>query len=102
MGENNFARNTVIVYAILLLLCGISYTILQVTIEKGNELTAELKAAFAVVKRKGIISVICYSCAIPLAFFHTAISGCLFAAVAVMWIIPEKNIARALGKEPRE
>ena len=30
MGENNFGQNPVIVYAILLLLCGISYTILQI------------------------------------------------------------------------
>ncbi len=96
MGENHFARNTVILYAVLLLLCGISYTLLQTTIEKSNELSHELKEAFAAVKRKGIVSVICYSCSIPLAFVHTAISGCLFAAVAIMWIIPERNIAKAL------
>lgn len=96
MGENHFARNTVIVYAVLLLLCGLSYTLLQTTIEKSNMLSPELTDAFAAVKRKGIVSVICYSSAIPLAFVHTAISGCLFAAVAIMWIIPERNIARAL------
>ncbi len=96
MGENHFARNTVIAYAVLLLLCGLSYTLLQTTIEKSNVLSPELKDAFAAVKRKGIVSVICYSSSIPLAFVHTAISGCLFAAVAIMWIIPERNIAKAL------
>lgn len=96
MGETDFSRNSVIVYAVLLLFCGISYTLLQKTIEKSNELTPEMTVAFAAVRMKGIISVVCYSAAIPLAFVHTAISGCLFAVVSIMWIVPDRNIARAL------
>jgi uncharacterized membrane protein len=96
MGENRYSRNTVIVYAVLLLVCGIAFTILQITIQKTNELSAQLEEAFVVVRRKGIISVICYSAAIGFAFLNTIISGILFVLVAAMSIIPDKNIEKAL------
>src|SRR3569623_1507160 len=60
MGENHFATNTIIVYAVLLLLSGVAYTILQVTIEKSNPASPTLAAAFGKVKTKGLFSLIGY------------------------------------------
>jgi uncharacterized membrane protein len=96
MGENHFAQNTVVLYAILLLLCGISFTILQICIERISKNNPKLTEAFACLRRKGIFSVLCYILSIGLAYYNTLISAILFCIVAVRWIIPDKNIEKAI------
>lgn len=99
MGENNFIAFTVVIYAILLLLCGIAFSILQITIEKTLDDNSVVKQALQGVSRKGICSIIGYSAAIPLAYLSPVISGIVFVLVAVIWIIPDKRIERALLNE---
>jgi uncharacterized membrane protein len=99
MGETHFEPNTVVVYAILLLLCGISFTVLQVVIQKTNQLSEELITALSGTKRKGVFSLVCYLTAIPLAFINTAISGILFLLVSIIWLVPDKKIEKALNNE---
>ena len=96
MGENNFSQNPVIVYAVLLLLCGISYTILQFTIMKNHHFDDKMLAALRKVSQKGIVSVIAYSTSIAVAFFNPSISFFFFIVVAILWLIPDKNIEKAL------
>ncbi len=98
MGKNHFARNSVILYSGLLFLCGLAFTILQICIQRVNRNNTKLMHAFEQVMRKGIFSEICYLLAIPLAYYSTLVSGLLFVVVAICWIIPDKNIERALGK----
>ncbi|CAN5908726.1 TMEM175 family protein [soil metagenome] len=98
MGENHFAPNTVMVYGITLLLAGVSFNILQKTVEKHTHDLDGLKKAFVNLRKKGIASVIGYSSAIPLAYVNPLISGILFFAVAILWIIPDKNIEKALSQ----
>ncbi|MEO8146319.1 MAG: TMEM175 family protein [Bacteroidia bacterium] len=95
MGENHFATNTVVVYAVLLLLCGIAFTILQQTIIKNHQDDA-FKNAFDKLNRKGIFSIVAYSSAIPLAYYNTTISCCIFLLVAIVWLVPERSIEKAL------
>jgi uncharacterized membrane protein len=96
MGENHFAPNTVALYGILLNLCGISYYIMQQIIMRAHTESTEMTKALAKQKQKGLLSMICYSISVPLAFVHTGISGALFVFIAVLWLIPDKNIERAL------
>jgi len=98
MGENHFAQNTVVLYAILLLVCGISFTILQICIERISKNNAKLTEALACVRRKGIFSVFCYVLSIGLAYYNTLISAILFCIVAIRWIIPDKNIEKAINE----
>jgi hypothetical protein len=44
--------------------------------------------------RKGAISCVFYTLAIPAAYIDTRISGLLIIMVAVMWLIPDRNIER--------
>jgi hypothetical protein len=39
-----------------------------------------------------------YILAIPAAYYNTLFSGLLFVLVSISWIIPDKNIERALSK----
>lgn len=97
MGENHFAALPSSIYGINLLLCAISYTILQFTIVRydGGE---NLQLAEAVGRDlKGKISIACYIAAIPLAFASPWLSGALYALVAGIWLIPDRRIEREIG-----
>ena len=102
MGANHFAQNTVVVYAILLLICGISFTILQVCIEKMTKNNPRMVAAFARVKRKGIFSIFCYLLAIFLAYYNTLYSAILFCIVSIRWLIPDRNLENAIIRDNKE
>jgi len=99
MGENQYAKNTVILYACLLLVCGLSFTILQLCIQRITKDNLILREAFANVMRKGIFSVVCYTLAIVLAYYNTLFSAILFCIVAIRWLIPDKSIEKAVRKE---
>ena len=94
MGENHFERNTVILYAALANLCGVAYYIFLLVMKKcnpGNEVLLDLLKKQS---RKGAISCIFYTLAIPAAFLDTRISGVMIILVAIMWLMPDKNIER--------
>ncbi len=97
MGENNFERVTVALYGALLILSGLAYTILSSAICKTYTEHTKLSTAIAKGNVKGVWSIILYSASIPLALFiHPALAAVLIVAVSVMWIIPSKDIERAL------
>src|SRR5450432_1219602 len=88
MGENHFAQNTVVLYAIMLLVCGISFTILQICVERATKNNPKLVLAFARVMQKGIFSTASYIVAIVLAYYNTLFSAIIFCIVAIRWLIP--------------
>ncbi len=92
MGENHFAQNTVIVYACVLMICGVSYTILQKVIQACHKPDERLTKVYASQQRKGFISMSLYAVAIGAAFYNTTISGLMFGIVSVIWLVPDKNI----------
>lgn len=96
MGENNFAPITVATYSALFLICGGAFNILQISITDQQQNNPALVEALEKTGKKGLISFALYAAAIPLAFLHAGISGFILVAVAVMWIIPDKNIEKAL------
>jgi len=98
MGENHFSRNTVITYAVLQTLCGISYYILQKAIQACHKTDEHLAKVYAAQERKGMISVAIYAISIGVAFFNSFISGVLFFAVTALWIVPDKNIEKVMGE----
>lgn len=92
MGENHTQPFPVAFYALLLDVCGLSYTILQKMIEACHKDQPYLKEIMKRQRQKGIISVIIYTSAIPLAYVNTYISICLFIVVGIIWFIPDKKI----------
>jgi uncharacterized membrane protein len=93
MGENDFAAVPTAVYGIVLLLSAVAFTILQTTIIAQQGTGSRLAAAVEKdVKRK--VSILLYIAAIPLAFVNQWIADGLYAAVAVIWLIPDPRIER--------
>ena len=98
MGENHFAPLPTAIYGVVLLLCAISYTILQTTIVKHDKHENDLLAEAIGGDLKGKISMVCYIAAIPLAFVHQAIAGALYAIVALIWLIPDRRIEKKFAE----
>jgi uncharacterized membrane protein len=96
MGENHFSQNAVVLYAVVSDLCGLAYFILLLVIKKRNKNNPSLLQLLQKQSRKGMLSCILYTIAIPAAYINTAISGILIIAVAVIWFIPDKNIERSI------
>ena len=101
MGENHFAPVPTAVYGVVLLLCALSWVILQRTIIRIEGRDSVLARAVGR-DRKGRLSQVLYLAALPLAFVHPALSGACYVAVALIWVIPDRRIERQLadGKHP--
>jgi len=97
MGENNFAPGPTALYGVILLTAAIAYIILQRVIiaEQGE---SSLLATAVAGDRKGKLSLLLYAIAIPAAFLHQWISGGIYVLAALIWLIPDRRIERALAK----
>jgi uncharacterized membrane protein len=96
MGENHFDEVPVAAYCVNMVLCAIAYYILQLTIMAHHVHSTQLIEALKKQEKKGMLSLAVYIAALVASFFNVNISELLIVAVAVMWIIPDKNIEKAL------
>lgn len=96
MGENNFAIWPVALYGISLMMAGFSYYLLtQALIQHHGKDSALAKALGR--DHKGIISLVVYAVAIPLAFVSPLLSFALYTVVALIWFIPDQRIEKTLA-----
>ena len=96
MGENHFSTWPTVLYGFILLMAGVAYDILTRALRRAN--SGEALAGHAAAKScKGMISVLIYLAAIPLAFVSVPLADAMFVLVAFMWFIPDRRIERALG-----
>ena len=96
MGANHFAAWPVALYGTVLLLAGFAYFILARTLIAHHGRDSALATALGR-DCKGKVSLVCYAVAIPLAFVHSWFASALYVLVAVMWLIPDRRIEKALA-----
>jgi uncharacterized membrane protein len=102
MGENHVAAAPTAAYGVILLAAAIAYYILQLAIiahqGQGSLLAQALGHDW-----KGKLSPAIYLAAIPLAFVSPWISNGMYALVALIWLVPDPRIERALrAHEPAD
>ncbi|MGM5470132.1 TMEM175 family protein [Flavobacteriaceae bacterium LMO-SS05] len=98
MGENHFTSASVFLYGIILLGAAIAYVILQrLIIQKHGENSILSKALGKDLKGKS--SPILYILGIVFSFFNVWVSGAIFILVAIIWLIPDTRIEKALTNE---
>ena len=95
MGENNFARNPVALYGGVMLMAAVAYTILVRALLKHHEPDSALARAIGN-DAKGTISLVLYVLGILSSWVNTAVSLLFYVVVAVIWLIPDRRIERAL------
>jgi uncharacterized membrane protein len=96
IGEQHFSAVPMSIYGFVLLMCAVSYFSLQNQIIK---LEGKDSLLYRAVEKdiKGKISVVCYLLAIPLAFVSPWISGLLYIAIALLWIVPDARIEKQIN-----
>ncbi len=98
MGENHFAAAPSAVYGVVLLMAAIAYWILQQLIIASHGNDSLLKKAVGS-DWKGKISPLIYLMAIPTAFWSQWISQGLYVLVAVVWLVPDRRIEKAIASQ---
>jgi len=95
MGKNEFAAVPTAAYGVVLVLAAIAYWLLQLIILR-NEGSDSLLAQAVGRDWKGTASPILYTVAILTTLIHPWIAGAMYALVALMWLIPDRRIERAV------
>jgi uncharacterized membrane protein len=101
MGENAFSGNTIILYAIILIMCSISYSILQKTILNVLDKKSEISIAVKSQNKKIIAAILSNIIAISFANYYPIISWLLFLFQSLIWLIPDKNIEKIISKNEK-
>src|SRR5688572_9720531 len=95
MGENHFAPAPTALYGAVLLMAAIAYLVLQRLIIASQGSDSVLQRAVGS-DWKGKLSPVLYLSAIPLAFWSQWISQAIYVFVALLWLVPDRRIERAL------
>jgi uncharacterized membrane protein len=96
MGEHPFASTPAALYGVVLLMAAIAYWMLQRQILRSEGPESLLALALGR-DLKGKLSPLLYAMAIGSAFVHPGIAYILYLLVALMWLIPDRRIERALS-----
>ena len=97
-GQNHLAAMPVAAYGFVLFMAAVAYKILQQTII-AHQGRGSLLAKAVGRDWKGRFSPVLYLAAIPLAFVNVWLAIGLYVLVALMWLVPDKRIERALEEE---
>ena len=100
MGENHFTPAPTALYGVVLLMAAIAYWILQRQILRAEGPHSVLAAAVGR-DLKGNLSPLLYVLAIGAALVEPRIAGGLYVLTALIWLIPDRRIERALAQPPR-
>jgi uncharacterized membrane protein len=97
-GENSLAPVPMVVYGLVLFMSGLSYFILQTIIVVQNGGWESPLGRALGRDYKGRLSLVIYAVAIAFAWVATWISFALFVVVALIWLIPDRRLERALAE----
>jgi uncharacterized membrane protein len=95
MGKNSFRPTPTALYGFALMMAGVAYWILAhalIAVEGHESLLAQALGK----DRKGVISVLLYALAIPLAFVYRGASLAIYVLVALVWLVPDRRIEKLL------
>jgi TMEM175 potassium channel family protein len=96
LGQSGVESGPVAAYAIVLLGCALAYSLLVLVLLAIHESESQLAQAIGR-DRKGKLSLALYCVALGFAWFVPWVSVALFVTVAVIWVVPDRRVVRALG-----
>ena len=97
MDESDLARTPTVVYGVNLLAAAIAYYVLQQADHPRPGWRRRCAQAMGA-DLKGKLSPVLYLAGIVLAFVAPGSGCCLFVAVAVMWLVPDRRIEAYLAE----
>jgi uncharacterized membrane protein len=99
MGDAHLSPAPAVTYGAILLMAAVAYAVLQRAIVAEQGPHSVLAAALGR-DWKGKLSPVLYIAAVPLAFLHPWCSIAIYAGVAILWLVPDRRIERALAGRP--
>ena len=96
-GQNHFADLPVAVYSFVMLMAGVAYFILSRILISVHGKDSLLSSAVGK-DFKGIVSMIGYAIAVPLAFYYSEVSILIIVAIAFLWLVPDRRIEKKLNE----
>jgi uncharacterized membrane protein len=97
MGENHFASLPTALYGVVLLMSAIAYWALEQTILRAPGGNPVLAVAIGW-DLKGKSSMVLYAAAVGLSFRYAWLACGIYALVALIWLIPDRRIERAIAQ----
>jgi uncharacterized membrane protein len=95
MGETHYAASPAAAYGVVLLMAGISFTILVRVLVRSHGRESTLARAMGA-DRKGKASLVLYAAGIGLSFARPWVACAVYTLVALMWLIPDPRIERRM------
>jgi len=95
VGQNHFSARPMALYGVILLMAALAYYLLQQTIIRSQGANSVLKRAVGN-DWKGKLSPLFYIAAILTAFVEPWISAAILVGVAMLWLVPDRRIEKAL------
>jgi uncharacterized membrane protein len=95
MGENHFGSVPSVLYGVVLLMCAVAYWILERTIIAVEGEGSVLKRAVGA-DWKGKLSPAAYLLAIALSFWMPLAAQCIYVAIALIWLVPDRRIEHVI------
>jgi uncharacterized membrane protein len=95
MGQNHLEPMPVAFYGFILLFAGIAYFILTKSLVAHHRKDSALAISVGN-DNKGRLSIAVYAIAIPVAFVRTWAAYVCYVLVAIMWLLPDPRIERAV------
>ena len=96
MGENHFAAMPSAVYGVVLFMAAVAYWILEQTIIAAQGSASLLREALGS-DWKGKASPVAYAIGALLAFWSPSLAQAMYVLVALIWLIPDRRIEKALA-----
>jgi uncharacterized membrane protein len=96
MGENHFARNPMLLYGANLMMSALAYYWLARTLAAHEGAESALARALGA-DWKGKTSLVLYAIGCALAFFAPWAGFLVFTVVALMWLVPDGRMRRAVA-----
>jgi uncharacterized membrane protein len=98
MGENHFAPGPSALYGMVLFCASVAYEILQSRILAHHGRQSRLAEAIGS-DWKGKLSLALYVTAIGLSFWRPVLAGIIYALVAMLWLVPDRRIEKAMAAQ---
>ena len=99
MGENQFAPVPTALYGVILLMAGVrvfAAAAVIIIVREGQRLDPGGGGRAGTGRARS--SLLLYAVGIALAFLRPWIAGVVYVAVALMWLVPDRRIERALSR----
>ena len=98
MDDTHFASAPTAAYGVVLAMSAIAYLLLEWSIIAFNGPNSKLARAVGS-DRKGMVSLMLYALAIPLAFVRPWVAIALYVVNAMVWLIPDRRIESMVARD---